>query len=598
MRKFILLTTALALAACQTPATRNGTYDDIKSSLDQAATTAKPSTPDAAAAALLPPLNIAVPQARAPLEERFSVSFNNVPANQFFNAIVSGTRYNMLVHPEVGGNISANLKNVTLFEALDAIRDLYGYDYTVEGNRITIRPLTMQTRVFQVNYLTGSRKGTSDTRVTSNSAVTLAGNGTSGSGSNTSSNGTSQNNGSGTNGLTSNTMPQNGQNNGNNNNNGLPTSSFIDSAKVSTAYASDFWGDLKTALEAIVGKENGRSVVISPQSGVVVVHAMPDELRNVTAYLRASQLSVDRQVILEAKILEVQLNSNYQTGINWASLATFHGGSNTSSLGFGQPGTVLTNTPGSTLSSLGSAALNAVTGNSFLPAGTNTGSVFGFALQTSNFAALISFLESQGSVHVLSNPRIATLNNQKAVLKVGSDDFFVTGVSTTTTTSAVSNNVSPSVTLEPFFSGVVLDVTPQIDADGNIILHVHPAVTKVTSVTQTINLGFAGTLVLPLASSSTQETDSIVRGLDGHIVAIGGLMLQTSTADRSELPGVGDVPLLGALFRNTDQTMAKSELVILIKPTIVKDGSSWEQNLLESQRHVQELDPRNVTPLY
>ncbi len=593
MRKFILLTMALALAACQSPAAKHGTYDDINSALSQAATTAKPATPDAAAAALLPPLTIAVPPAKPQLEERFSVSFNNVPAQQFFNAIVSGTRYNMLVHPEVGGSISANLKNVTLFEALDSIRDLYGYDYTVDGNRITIKPLTMQTRVFQVNYLTGSRKGTSDTRVTSNSAVTLSSNNNGSSSNGTSTGGNSQF--SNNNGL--NNSQNNGQNNGNNN--GLPTSSFLDSTKVSTSSSTDFWTDLKTALEAIVGKQDGRSVVISPQSGVVVVRAMPDELRNVAAYLRASQLSVDRQVILEAKILEVQLNSNYQTGINWASLATYRGGVTQTSVGFGQPGTVLTNQTGSTLANtLGTAALEAVAGTSFLPANTNPGSVFGLALQTSNFAALISFLESQGSVHVLSNPRIATLNNQKAVLKVGSDDFFVTGVTTTTTTSAVSNNTSPSVTLEPFFSGVVLDVTPQIDADGNIILHVHPSVTKVTSVTQTINLGLAGTLVLPLASSSTQETDSIVRGLDGHIVAIGGLMRQTTTADKSEVPGASDVPLLGALFRNTDQTTAKSELVILIKPTIVKDGVEWEQNILDSQRHVQELDPRNVKPLY
>ncbi|HEX8958033.1 MAG TPA: pilus (MSHA type) biogenesis protein MshL [Burkholderiaceae bacterium] len=592
MRKFILLTTALGfaalLAACQTPTAKHGTYDDINAALNQAV--AKPATPDAAAAALLPPLAITAPPAKPQLEERFSVSFNNVPAPQFFNAIVSGTRYNMLVHPEVGGTISANLKNVTLFEALDAIRDLYGYDYTVEGNRITIKPLTMQTRVFQVNYLTGSRKGTSDTRVTSNSALTLANNNNNGSPGGTGN--TSQMSGSNNNaGLLNN------QNSGNNS--GLPGSSFIDSAKVSTAYTADFWADLKTALEAIVGKQDGRSVVISPQSGVVVVRAMPDELRNVAAYLRASQLSVDRQVILEAKILEVQLNSNYQTGINWASLATYRGGVTQTSAGFGQPGSILTNQPGASLAStVGNAALQTLTGTSFLPATTNPGSIFGLALQTSNFAALISFLESQGSVHVLSNPRIATLNNQKAVLKVGSDDFFVTGVTTTTTTSAVSNNTSPTVTLEPFFSGVVLDVTPQIDAEGNIILHVHPSVTKVTSVTQTINLGQAGTLVLPLASSSTQETDSIVRGLDGHIVAIGGLMRQTTTAGKSDVPGASDVPLLGALFRNTDQTTAKSELVILIKPTIVKDSASWEQNILDSERHVQELDPRNVRPLY
>jgi MSHA biogenesis protein MshL len=316
---------------------------------------------------------------------------------------------------------------------------------------------------------------------------------------------------------------------------------------------------------------------------------MPDELRNVAAYLKAAQLSVDRQVILEAKILEVQLNNKFQTGINWSSFGS------RLTAGFAQPATVLSPLPASgvattALASVGASAISVLTGASLSPAATNTGSVFGLALQTSNFAALITFLESQGSVHVLSSPRIATLNNQKAVLKVGTDDFFVTNVSTTTT----SGGTTPNVTLEPFFSGVVLDVTPQIDADGNIILHVHPSVTQVTTVTQTINLGIGGTLVLPLASSATQETDSVVRGQDGRIVAIGGLMKQNTTSDRSQLPGVGDVPVLGALFRNTDQTSAKSELVILIKPTIVKEDGNWNQDMLDSQRHILDLEPRNA----
>ena len=116
------------------------------------------------------------------LEERFNLTFNNVPANQFFMAIVSGTRYNMLVHPDVVGTISANLKDVTLFEALDAIRELYGYDYKVDGTRIVIKPLTLQTSVFQVNYLTGSRKGASDTRVSSGSVSRCTQAGTAGAG--------------------------------------------------------------------------------------------------------------------------------------------------------------------------------------------------------------------------------------------------------------------------------------------------------------------------------------------------------------------------------------------------------------------------------
>jgi MSHA biogenesis protein MshL len=116
----------------------------------------------------------------------------------------------------------------------------------------------------------------------------------------------------------------------------------------------------------------------------------------------------------------------------------------------------------------------------------------------------------------------------------------------------------------------------------------------VTTVSQTINLGAQGSYVLPLASSATQETDSVVRGTDGHIVVIGGLMKQNTTSNRSDLPGLGDLPVLGNLFRNTDQTTTKSELVILIKPTIVKDDSAWDQNLLDSHRNIQNFDPHNA----
>ena len=140
------------------------------------------------------------------------------------------------------------------------------------------------------------------------------------------------------------------------------------------------------------------------------------------------------------------------------------------------------------------AVIAASTGFGLSSAANAAGSMFGLALQTSNFAAMISFLESQGSVHVLSSPRIATMNNQKAVLKIGTDEFFVTGVSTTVTSTGTTGGTtsSPNVTLQPFFSGVVLDVTPQIDENGNIILHVHPSVSQVTTVTKDVDLGSAG----------------------------------------------------------------------------------------------------------
>nr|WP_315398989.1 pilus (MSHA type) biogenesis protein MshL [uncultured Duganella sp.] len=584
----IALLTTLLLNGCSTPPKRD-TYDKINAEVDAALKARPPAAAqaDAVASALLPPasqLAEQLPKARAVLEERFNVSFNNVPVQQFFNSIVAGTRYNMLINPEVSGTITANLKDVTLVEALDAVRELYGYDYKIEGNRISIRPLTMQTKMFKVNYLTAIRKGVSSLRVSSTSVANA---GTSNSGSQNNSGNNNNSNGN-----------DNSGNNGNNGNTPGGNQTQRDAANVQTTSGSDFWLELKTALEAIIetGKD-GRSVTISPQSGVIVIRAMPDELRNVDQYLRATQLSVDRQVILEAKILEVELNSNFQSGINWAAFGKLSTNSRISG-GLVQPGTSLTplgvSATGS-LSSSGAAGTVAVPGSSIGAVSDAVGSLFGLAFQTSNFAALISFLEGQGTVHVLSSPRIATLNNQKALLKIGTDEFFVTGVSTTTTTNGNGSGITtPTVTLQPFFSGVVLDVTPQIDDHGNIILHVHPSVSQVSTVNKGLNLGALGNFSLPLAASSTSEMDSMVRGQDGQVVAIGGLMRQATTSDRSGVPGASDIPVVGALFRTTGEVIQKRELVVLIKPTIVESSSDWNQDLMDSGRRIKQLDPQRA----
>jgi MSHA biogenesis protein MshL len=572
----VLVAGAFSLAGCDS-APKRETYDAIGAQLAPA----KPGAPqvdEAVANALLPPVSALagqLPKARGTLEERFNVSFQNVPAQQFFHSLVAGTRYNMLVHPEVSGSISANLKDVTLIEALDAVRDMYGYDYRIDGTRISIKPLTMQTRMFKVNYLAGKRRGQSNLRVNSTSVADA---GTSGTGNNQSGQG-----------------GQNGQNNNNNNNNdpnnpGGSRGRGFEAASLTTTQESDFWADLKLALDAIVvpDAKAGRSVVVSPQSGVVVIRAMPEELRNVDAYLKATQLAVDRQVILEAKILEVELNDSFQSGINWAAFKV--GNNHRASGGFLNPGSTLTPL-GVTGPISNGGDLSALPGFSLSNAASAAGSMFGLAFQTSNFAALINFLESQGTVHVLSSPRIATVNNQKAVLKIGTDEFYVTGVSTTTNTSAAGNVVTPSVQLQPFFSGVVLDVTPQIDEKGHVLLHVHPSVSQVTTINKGIDLGSMGNFNLPLAASSTSEMDSMVRGLDGHVVAIGGLMRQSSTADRSQLPGAGGLPVVGNLFKTRANVNQKRELVVLIKPTIVDSAAAWNQDLLDTRSRIERLDP-------
>ena len=556
MRITLWLCAILLLAGCGTPSSRHETADAIQREMNQAAMdSAQPAKPDAVNNALLPPLALGMPRVdNKSLDTKFDLTVNSTPVQQVFMAIVAGTRYSILLHPDVSGSISLNLKDVTVFEALEAIREIYGYDYKMDSARIYIQPLTLQTRIFQVNYLTGQRNGTSSLRVNSGSVSDAS-----------------------TGGAPGTALPAGG------------VGRSQESSKVTMTSSSDFWDELGKSLTAIVGNEKGRNVVVSPMSGVIVVRAMPDELRNVTAYLKASQVSIERQVILEAKIVEVQLNDGYQSGVNWGAFKN-NPNSHTSA-GQLSPGTALaptgsitngltTATPGSSLSLAKSAA-----------AGQAAGSLFGLAFQTSNFAALLNFLESQGNIHVLSSPRIATLNNQKAVLKVGTDEFFVTNVSTTTTTGTATTS-TPSVTLQPFFSGIALDVTPRIDENGEIILHVHPSVSLVSTVNKTIDLGaLNGSLNLPLASSSISETDSIVRARDGQIVAIGGLMRQATFDDRSGLPG-----LPKSIFGQTTQRSEKRELVILLKPTIVDNDKDWADDITRSRDRVNGLMGKDKLP--
>jgi MSHA biogenesis protein MshL len=535
----------IALSACSsTTKGRNATADAINSDMDAIVQErADGNKSNAVNDALLPPLSLSMPAVDSkPLETKFDLSVNNTPANQVFTAIVSGTRYSVVVPADVIGYITLHLKDVTVFEALEAIREVYGYEYKVDGSRIYIQGVSMQTRIYQVNYLTGQRSGTSSLRVASSSIADSSGGST-----------------------PSGAAPTPG------------TTRTLDSSRVSMTSSADFWDELSKSLIAIVGNEKGRSVVISPMSGVIVVRAMPDELRNVATYLKASQISIERQVILEAKIIEVSLTDSLQTGVNWSLFTKDTQGF--ASTGQLAAGTTLSPTVGGAATALTGSAISGTPGVSLSAASANPGSMFGMAFQTSNFAAMLNFLESQGSVHVLSSPRIATLNNQKAVLKVGTDEFFVTGITTTTTAVGTTATTTPTVTLQPFFSGISLDVTPRIDENNEIILHVHPSVGQVTTVNKILNLGATtGTYTLPLASSSVSETDSIVRASDGQIVAIGGLMRQATVEAESGLPG-----LAKSIFGQTSKVTEKRELVILIKPTVVNSDKDWSNDILRSR---------------
>ena len=575
----LLALAVLATAGCAVQQRAPGqAFDRIGQEMQGAVGSKSKSADDALSQAMLPPLQLELPASAQSVEPRFDLAVSNAPATQVFMALVTGTRYSMLVAPEVAGNITVNLKSVTVREALETLRELYGYEFKLQGTRIYIQPNTMQTRMFQINYLAGKRQGQSDVRVTSSSITAATNTGTT---------------------PGSPVVPGTPAGSG-----ATSTTSGPPSSQISTTQNSDFWRDLAQALSSIVGSEGGRAVILNPGSGVVLVKAFPADLRAVEEYLRMTQLIAERQVMLEAKIIEVALNEEFQAGVNWNH---FGGSDNRFAYGAAQPGTVLNTTNRAGFYSSGTAQTGAggivgpgvgvLPGAGGLAAATKLGSgFFGLAFQSANFAALLNFLETQGNVQVLSSPRIASVNNQKAVLKVGTDEFYVTNISSTTTSTGTSNVTTPTITLQPFFSGIALDITPQIDGDNNVVLHVHPSISVVTEKQKVIDLGNLGQFTLPLANSSVNETDSVVRVQDGNIVAIGGLMKQEQAVNNNGLPGTTSSNGLGLLFGTRSNYSRKRELVILIKPTIIRNESSWKEDLQETQQRIQQLDPRLARP--
>ena len=487
-----------------------------------------------------------VPPAQ-PMAELIDISVRDLPAPDFFMTLVDGSNRNLVVHPLVEGNITLSLNQVTLEQVLQTVRQVYGYEFRKTGNIIQVLPSRMATRIFAIDYLNVSRSGNSQTRVSSGQLTEA------------SSSSRSENDGSDETALRS------------------ESSEEISGSQVTTVSLTDFWTVLQQTLTLIVGSEQGRQVVINPDVGVVVVSAMPNELREVEKYLETIQDIAQRQVILEAKIIEVELANGFRSGINWSALLEF--GSNTVVIGQTGGGTLLGNGAGVSTISGNSGNLNP--GSPTAVNGTET-SAFGGALTAAlnlgDFQAFIELLELQGDVQVLSSPRIATINNQKAVIKVGTDEFFVTDVSTDTSNNSGGTNQTVEVELTPFFSGVALDVIPQIDADGTVVLHIHPTVSEVSEKIKQIDVSSSSQLAVPLALSNVRESDTIVRARSGEVIVIGGLMSSLQSNIQAGTPGLSDLPWLGKFFKHQNKAFKRSELVILLRPMIAEKNRQPTSN--------------------
>jgi MSHA biogenesis protein MshL len=497
----------------------------------------------------------------------FGVDVAGAPANVFFEGVVENTPYNILVHPDVIGRVTISLKNVTLRQLLDATRDLYGLDYRHTAAGYLILPAALQTRIFHISYLDLRRYGVSNTLVSSGQV--------------TQGNYNTQYGGSQTAPTQSPTTATVGAGED-------KTTIDTTGTSVMTRDDSDFWGNLEANLHALIGHGAGRKVIIDPQSGIIVVRALPEQLEEVSDYLWTTEATVTRQVLLEAKIVEVDLDHAYQAGINWAQIMTL--GSSHYTIGQTGPangfGTANALTPPS------NSPITLSPGTPITSLATNSlGGAFTVAADFANFDTVIQLLSTEGNTRVLSSPRVATLDNQKAIIKAGTDQFYVTGVQSNTVVGnggapTISNNVS----LTPFFSGVALDVTPQIGTHGEVLLHIHPIVSQVT--TQTLTIEVQGSPdVLPMAQSAVRESDSMVRAHSGQVIVIGGLMQETVDKQQYKTPLLGDIPGVGHLFRSEQDTKSKVELVILLRAMVV-NGSDWPQLVDEASKTVEDAPPK------
>jgi MSHA biogenesis protein MshL len=585
--KYLMMLSALLLAACTSNDNKKLLTEDAMDKVvaqheEQKRSPAR--VPSEISKTLLDNQSIASGGGLKSNGDRFDVSVRNVPAKDFFLGLVNGTGINLVVHPDVDGSITLDLKNVTVDDVLRVTRDIYGYEFRRDRNIYSIYANALRTEVFQINYLDVQRVGVSDTSVLIGRSQSSGNNGNGNSGNNNASN----DNANLLSMIENATQGANGTNGGGGGNSG---SGLTPGSRVQTLNRTNFWASLERTIESIVGGESeNRSVIVTPQAGMVVVKAMPNELSAVRNFLERSELSVKRQVILEAKILEVRLSEGFEAGINWGAISgqiaaakniqdNFPINTDGSSTQVNEFRSITVNRlyydPDGNLQNLAVGSREAI-----------GGTVAGL-IQIADITKLLSLLETQGTVQVLSSPRVSTVNNQKAVIRVGSDEYFVTGISSNTTSNAASITSTPNIELSSFFSGISLDVTPQISENGEVILHIHPVVSEVTDQQKTFTVGDEE-FSLPLALRGVRESDSIVKAANGQVIVLGGLMTESSSVTNGKRPILGDIPGVNALFRTKNKSKSKTELVILLRPIVV-DDNTWDAQITEVHDSMQRM---------
>jgi len=457
----------------------------------------------------LPGLIVTEIEGKREPERLYSFSLRDADIREVLMALSKQTSFNIVVDPNVQGRVTVDLKNVSMAEALDTLTELLDLNHRIKQNIIRVFKPAPETRIFSLQYVNLKRTGSSSTTAsigTGGGSVTGTTTGTTGT-TGTTTTGTS---GAGTTGTTT----------------------------VTTSTETDLWTSIEAGLKKLLSPTG--TMVVDKQSGNILATDLPKTLDRVASFLESVEGSVQRQVLIEARIVEVSLTAEYRFGLNWGAIvqaAAMRGAS------------TIAPTAG------------AIIGQRLSP----TVGDFQIGVTSTDFSALLDVISKQGELNVISSPKLATLNNQTAVIRAGTDEvFFETRVQEFRPTTGLGGQVETTRTVTPrtVTIGVVLGITPQIAPDGNVVLHIRPTVTEKR-----------GEAKSPVGDTfpilDVREADMIVRAREGQVVVIGGLMQEKRSDSDGKVPILGDLPGIGRLFRSTTQEARKTELVVLLSATVM-----------------------------
>ena len=578
----VALVASLVLAACNSNPPLPPSAGHIRA---EAAVPASTNIP----APVATTVSLARPKAAAKAES-YSVSVRNIPVQDLLFALSRDAKLNVDVHPGISGIVTVNAIDQTLQQILTRISKQVDMRWELDGPNLVVMPDSPFLRNYRVDYVNMSRDVSGTVSIntqiasTSTSATGSAAAGGGGNNSNTSVKSSAKNDfwqsmeknlkdilresdkilpeGSSETVIersdqqaTTGTGAQGG------------TSGSRSTAQTTSLAGSPNAANLQQQGTTVVKRTTFReaaSVIVNPEAGVVVVRATSRQHERVQEYLDLVLTNARRQVIIEATIAEVSLSDNYQQGINWQSLRTLRPGTPQAGFSAAQNPTGVP-VPNPFTSASGS----------FATVSGSTPGAFAFLLNYVapglGLSSTLSLLETFGKVKVLSSPKISVLNNQTAMLKVVDNVvyFLIKNDSTTTTTGTTNNFTS---TPQSVSVGLVMSVTPQISENGSILLNVRPTISSLKGAGKTDPTpGLAVANVVP--EIQTREMESMLRLSDGEVAVMGGLMEDRVNYNTNEIPGLGGIPVLGNFFSNRNDTTTKTELVIFLKPTIIRDPS-------------------------